>query len=67
MIRTVKQGMWTVGVRDTVYVTYSVKMECGWVKIGEYAFAEIAQAERFIAETQSLHPQDEARFEQRIA
>jgi hypothetical protein len=67
MIRTVKQGMWTVGVRDTVYVTYSIKNSAGWIKVGEYAFAEMEQADRFIADTLSRYPNDVARFEKRIA
>ncbi len=67
MIRTTQQGMWTVGIRDTVYLTYSIKMACGWVKIGEFAFATSEQADRFEADTLARHPQDEAAFERRIA
>ena len=67
MIRTVKQGMWTVGVRDTVYVTYSIKQSCGWVKVCEFAFAEHDQADFFIADTTARYPQDESRFEKRVA
>jgi hypothetical protein len=67
MIRTINQGMWTVGIRDTVYVTYSIQQSCGWVKVGEFAFAEMEQADRFIQDTTERCPQDVARFEKRVA
>jgi gentisate 1,2-dioxygenase len=66
-MKTIQQGIWTVGVRDTTYVTYSIKQSCGWIKIGEFAFSTAEQADRFVADTSARHPQDEARFDRRVA
>lgn len=66
-MKTVKQGIWTIGYRETYYVTYSFKQSCGWIKVGEFAFATSEQAERFIADQRARHPHDEARFETRVA
>jgi gentisate 1,2-dioxygenase len=66
-MKTNQQGIWTVGIRDTHYVTYSVKQSCGWVKVGEFAFAEKQQADRFVVDTLARHPQDVAKFDVRVA
>lgn len=66
-MQTTKQGMWTVGYRETHYVTHYFKQSCGWIKCGEFAFATAEQAERFIADTLARYPQDDAKFERRVA
>jgi hypothetical protein len=70
-MQTTKQGMWTVGYRETHYVTHYVthyfKQSCGWIKCGEFAFATGEQAERFISDTLARYPQDDAKFERRVA
>lgn len=66
-MQTNKQGMWTIGYRETHYVTHYFKQSCGWIKCGEFAFATAEQADRFVADTLARYPQDEAKFERRIA
>jgi gentisate 1,2-dioxygenase len=66
-MQTTQQGIWTIGHRETHYVAYFIKQSCGWINIGEFAFSTAAQAQRFIADTLSRHPNDEARFDSRVA
>lgn len=64
-METTQQGIWTVGHRETHYVTYSFKQSCGWINVGEFAFSTDEQVDRFIADTLLRHPEDEAKFERR--
>jgi hypothetical protein len=66
-MQTIQQGMWTVGYRETHYVSYSFKDSSGWVSVGEFAFATAEQVDRFIADHLARYPHDEAKFSRRVA
>jgi hypothetical protein len=53
--------------RDYGYLTHYLRQSFGWVKIAEHAIETEEGVKRTMNEIRNRHPQDETRFEFRLA